>query len=136
MDEKLWEDLYEKILEGDILAVLSFVLEYITKDDIFVNGSLKKICVTLLLLAVFAGVFSAFLDSFKGKETSKMSFLMINILMFSTLMTLYYEMFEITRGVLNSIVLLMNAAIPIYYVVAGIICLDTPIIGLVFWRFM
>ena len=116
MDEKLWEDLYEKILEGDILKVLSFVLEYITKDDIFVNGSLKKICVTLLLLAVFAGVFSAFLDSFKGKETSKMSFLMINILMFSTLMTLYYEMFEITRGVLNSIVLLMNAAIPIYYV--------------------
>ena len=81
MDEKLWEDLYEKILEGDILKVLSFVLEYITKDDIFANGSLKKICVTLLLLAVFAGVFSAFLDSFKGKETSKMSFLMINILM-------------------------------------------------------
>jgi len=116
MDEKLWEELYEKILEGDILKVLSFVLDYITKDDIFANGSLKKICVTLLLLAVFAGVFGAFLDSFKGKETSKMSFLMLNILMFSTLMTLYYEMQEITSGVLNSIIILMNAAIPIYYV--------------------
>ena len=116
MDEKLWEDLYEKILEGDILKVISFALEYITKDDIFANGSLKKICVTLLLLAVFAGVFNAFLDSFKGKEASKMSFLMINILMFSTLMTLYYEMLEITGGVLNSVILLMNAAIPIYYV--------------------
>ena len=31
MDEKLWEDLYEKILEGDILEVLSFVLEYRTR---------------------------------------------------------------------------------------------------------
>ena len=35
MDEKLWEDLYERLLEGDILAVLSFVLEYI--------GDYKKI---------------------------------------------------------------------------------------------
>ena len=42
MDEKLWETLYEKILEGDIIKVLSFVFEYITKDDFFMNGSLKK----------------------------------------------------------------------------------------------
>ena len=58
MDEKLWETLYEKILEGDILKVLAYVFEYITKDDIFLNGSLKKIFVSLLLLAVFAGVFN------------------------------------------------------------------------------
>lgn len=116
MDEALWEELYEKILEGDILKILSFVMDHVTKEDIFFNGSLKKIFVTLLLLAVFAGVFQAFLDNFKGKEAAKMSFLMLNILMFSTLMTLYYEMLEITKGVLETIILLMNGAIPIYYI--------------------
>lgn len=116
MDEKLWESLYEKILEGDILNVLSFVFDYITKDDIFVNGSLKKICVTFLLLAVLAGVFSAFMDSFGSREVSKMSFLMIHILLFSTLMTLFLEMQEIAKEVVNAILLVMNAAIPVYYV--------------------
>ena len=116
MDEKLWKELYAKILEGDIFKVLSYVAEYITKDDIFVNGSLKKICITFLLLAVFAGVFGALLDSLGGKEVSKMSFLMLHILLFSTLMSLYYEMLEITREVVQAILLVMNAAIPVYYV--------------------
>ena len=116
MDEKLWENLYAKILEGDILKVLSYVLEYITKDDIFANGSLKKICITFLLLAVFAGVFGAFLDSLSGKEISKMSYLMLHIFLFSTLMTLYYEMLEIAREVIKATLLVMNAAIPVYYV--------------------
>ena len=116
MDEKLWKELYAKILEGDIFKVLSYVAEYITKDDIFVNGSLKKICITFLLLAVFAGVFGARLDSLGGKEVSKMSFLMLHILLFSTLMSLYYEMLEITREVVQAILLVMNAAIPVYYV--------------------
>ena len=132
MDETLWEELYEKILEGDILKVLSFVMEYITKDEIFLNGSLKKIAVTLLLLAVFAGVFRAFLDSFKGKEASKMSFLMLNILMFSTLMTLYYEMLEITKNVLNSILVLMNGAIPIYYV--AVVSSGNPLSAYTYYR--
>lgn len=116
MDEKLWENLYAKILEGDILKVLSYVLEYITKDDIFANDSLKKICITFLLLAVFAGVFGAFLDSLSGKEISKMSYLMLHIFLFSTLMTLYYEMLEIAREVIKATLLVMNAAIPVYYV--------------------
>ena len=116
MDEKLWESLYEKILEGDIFEVLSYVAEYITKDDIFINGSLIKLCITFLLLAVFAGVFGAFLDSLSGKEVSKMSFLILHILLFSTLMTLYYEMLEITREVVQAILMVMNAAIPVYYV--------------------
>ena len=116
MDEKLWKELYAKILEGDIFKVLSYVAEYITKEDIFVNGSLKKICITFLLLAVFAGVFGALLDSLGGKEVSKMSFLMLHILLFSTLMSLYYEMLEITREVVQAILLVMNAAIPVYYV--------------------
>lgn len=116
MDEKLWGELYAKILEGDIIKVLSYVLEYITKDDIFTNGSLKKLCITFLLLAVFAGVFGAFLDSLGGKEVSKMSFMMLHILLFSTLMTLYYEMLEIAREVVQAILLVMNAAIPVYYV--------------------
>lgn len=115
MDEKLWETLYEKILEGDILNVLSFVFEYMTKDDIFLNGSLKKICVTFLLLAVFAGIFSAFMESFGGREVAKMSFLMIHILLFSTLVTLFLKMQEIAREVVNAILLVMNAAIPVYY---------------------
>lgn len=116
MDEKLWGELYAKILEGDIIKVLSYVLEYITKDDIFTNGTLKKLCITFLLLAVFAGVFGAFLDSLGGKEVSKMSFMMLHILLFSTLMTLYYEMLEIAREVVQAILLVMNAAIPVYYV--------------------
>lgn len=116
MDGKLWETLYEKILEGDILKVLAYVFEYITKDDIFVNGSLKKIFVSLLLLAVFAGVFTAFTESFKGRAVSEMCYLMIHILLFSTLMSLYYEMLKITKEVVNSILTVMNAAIPVYYV--------------------
>lgn len=116
MDEKLWKTLYEKILEGDILNVLSYVFEYITKDDIFANGSLKKMCVTFLLLAVFAGIFSAFTESFSGKEVCKMSFLMIYILLFSTLTTLFVEMMKIATEVVNAILLVMNAAIPVYYV--------------------
>ena len=116
MDEKMWETLYDKILEGDILNVLSYVIEYITKEDFFVNGSLKKICVSLLLLAVFAGVFCTFTDSFKGKAVSQMSVLMIHILLFSVLITLYYEMFSVTKEVLKSVVTVMNAAIPVYYV--------------------
>ena len=76
----------------------------------------KKICITFLLLAVFAGVFGAFLDSLGGKEVSKMSFLMLHILLFSTLMSLYYEMIEVTREVVQAILLVMNAVIPVYYV--------------------
>lgn len=115
MDEKLWETLYAKILEGDILKVLSFVFEYITKDDIFVNGSLKKICISFLLLAVLAGIFTAFMDSFQSKEVSKMSYFMIHVLLFSTLITLFAEMQDITIQVLNTIITVMNAAIPVYY---------------------
>ena len=115
MDVKLWETLYEKILEGDILDVLSFVFEYITKDDIFLNGSMKRICVSLLLLAVLAGIFTAFMESFGRTEVSKMSYFMIHILLFSILITLFLEMMEIAKDVLNAILLVMNAAIPIYY---------------------
>ncbi len=115
MDEKLWKTLYEKILEGDIINVLTYVFEYITKDDIFVNGSLKKMCVAFLLLAVLAGIFSAFMNSMGSKEVSKMSFFMIHILLFSALATLFLEMQEMTKEVVNAILLLMNAAIPIYY---------------------
>lgn len=115
MDTNLWESLYEKILDGDILSVLSFVFEYITKDDIFVNGSLKKICISLLLLAVLAGIFTAFMDSFGKSEVSKMSYFMLHILLFSTLITVFLEMMKITKEVLNAILLVMNAAIPIYY---------------------
>lgn len=115
MDINLWETLYEKILEGDILSVLAFVFEYITRDDIFFNGSLKRICVSLILLAVLAGIFTAFIESFGRTEVSKMSYFMIHILLFSILITLFLEMMEITKNVLNAILLLMNAAIPIYY---------------------
>ncbi len=116
MDEKLWETLYEKILEGDILKVLAYVFEYISKDDIFINGSLKKICVSLLLLAVFAGIFSAFTENMKGSAVSEMCYLMIHILLFSILISLYYEMLQITKEVINNILIVMNAAIPVYYV--------------------
>ena len=116
MDEQLWETLYEKILEGDILKVLAYTFEYITQDDIFVNGDLKKICVSLLLLAVFAGIFTAFTETFKGRAVSEMCYLMIHILLFSILMSLYYEMLQITKEVINNILIVMNAAIPVYYV--------------------
>ena len=116
MDMNLWETLYDRILEGDILSVLTYVFEYITQDDIFFNGSLKRICISLLLLAVLAGIFAAFTDSFGRTEVSKMSYFMIHILLFSILITLFLEMMEIARGVLNSILLVMNAAIPIYYI--------------------
>lgn len=115
MDEKLWETLYEKILEGDIIKVLSFVFEYITKDDIFMNGSLKRVCIELLLLAILAGVFSAFMDSFANKEVSRMSSFMIHLLLFSMLITVFLEMRQIAEKVLTAIITLMNAAIPIYY---------------------
>lgn len=111
----MWESLYQKILEGDILSVLSFVFEYITKDDIFVNGSLKQVCISLLLLAVLAGIFNAFMESFGKSEVSKMSYFMLHILLFSTLITIFLEMMEIAKAVLNAILLVMNAAIPIYY---------------------
>ena len=84
MDEKLWEMLYEKILEGDIINVLIFVFEYITKDDIFVNGSLQKMCVAFLMLGILAGIFSAFMNSPGSKEVAKMSFFMIHILLYHT----------------------------------------------------
>lgn len=116
MDEKLWKTLYEKILKGDILNALDYVFEYITQDDIFVNGELKKICISLILLAVFAGVFCAFAETFQGRAVSKMCYLMIHILLFSTLISLYYEMLQITKEVINSILVVMNAAIPVYYV--------------------
>lgn len=115
MDVNLWETLYEKILEGDILSVLSYVFECITQDDIFYNGSLKRICVSLLLLAVLAGIFTAFMESFGKTEVSKMSYLMIHILLFSILITLFIEMMKIAKDVLNAILMVMNAAIPIYY---------------------
>ena len=44
-----------------------------------------------------------------------MSFLMINILMFSTLMTLYYEMFEITKEVVKEIPPKKIQRIVVYY---------------------
>lgn len=115
MDEKLWETLYEKILEGDILKVLSFVFEYITKDDIFMNGEMKKICISFLLLAVLAGIFTAFMDSFGSREVSKMSYFMLHMLLFSTLAGVFLEMQEVVREVINAILVVMNTAIPIYY---------------------
>lgn len=115
MDEKLWETLYEKILEGNILNVLSFVFEYLTKDDFVLNGSLKKIGIALLLLSILAGVFNAFMDSFASREVSKMSFLMIHLLLFSILVKVFWEMQKIAGEVINAIIVLMNAAIPIYY---------------------
>ena len=115
MDEKLWETLYAKILEGDIISVLTWVFGYITKDDIFINGSLKKICITILLLAVLGGIFSAFSESFERREVSKMSFFMIHMLLFSTLATVFLEMQELVGEVIGAIIAVMNAAIPVYY---------------------
>ena len=115
MDEKLWQSLYERILEGDIIKILEFLFEYITKEDIFANGWLKKICISLLLLAVLAGIFGAFLGSFQSKEVSKMSFFMIHIFLFSMLISLYSEMIKITKDVINAVLVLMEGAIPIYY---------------------
>ena len=116
MDEALWETLYEKVLEGDILNVLAYVFEYIAGDDLFFNGSLKKICISFLILAVLAGIFSAFTESFGNQEVSKMGYFMIHILLFSTLAGLFSEMLNIVKEVLNAILLVMNAAIPVYYV--------------------
>lgn len=132
MDEKLWETLYEKILEGDILKVLSFVFEYITKDDIFLNGSLKKICISFLLLAVLAGIFTAFMESFGSKEVSKMSCFIIHVLLFSTLATLFIEMQEIAKEVLNAILLVMNTAIPIYYI--AVVSSGNTLTGYTYYR--
>lgn len=132
MDEKLWETLYEKILEGDILKVLSFVFEYITKDDIFLNGSLKKICISFLLLAVLAGIFTAFMESFGSKEVSKMSYFIIHVLLFSTLATLFIEMQEIAKEVLNAILLVMNTAIPIYYI--AVVSSGNTLTGYTYYR--
>lgn len=115
VDNELWENLYAKILEGDILNVLSYVFEYITKDDIFLNGSLKRIFIELILLAVLAGIFTAFMDSFQSTEISKMGYLMIHVLLFSTLITIFLEMLQITKEVVEAILMVMNAAIPIYY---------------------
>ncbi len=115
MDEKLFETLYEKILTGDIFAVLSFVLDTIAGEDIFLNGSLKKMCVSFLILAVLAGIFSAFMDSFRSTEASKMSCFMIYLLLFSTLFTLFGEMQTLTKQVIEGILTVMNAGIPVYY---------------------
>ena len=116
MDEKLWETLYEKILEGDILKVLSFVFEYVTQDDVLLNGSIKSICINCLLLAVLAGIFSAFTESFGSKEVSKMSCFMIYVLLFSILAKLFLDMQGVAENVLRSVIAVMNGAIPIYYI--------------------
>lgn len=111
----MWKLLYEKILEGDIIKVITFVFEYIIKDDFLLNGSLKTICISLLLLAVLAGVFGAFIESFDSKDVSKMGCFMIHLLLFSILVTVFWEMLKITKDVINAVLVLMNAAIPIYY---------------------
>lgn len=116
MENELWETLYAKILEGDILKVLAYVWETLTKEDIFLNGDLKKICIEFLVLAIVGGVFMSFMDSFQTKEVSKMGYLMIHVLMFSTLITVFFEMMQIAKDVLEKVITVMNMAIPTYYV--------------------
>lgn len=115
MDSQLWENLYQKILEGDIFSVFSYVFEVIKNEDIFLNGSLKELCISLILLAVFAGIFSAFTDSLKKTELAGMSYFVIYVFLFAILLGVFAKMQVITEGVLNAVLLLMNAAIPIYY---------------------
>lgn len=115
MENELWETLYEKILEGDIFKVIAYIFEYIVKEDMFFNGDLKKICMEFLILAILGGIFASFMDSFQTKEVSKMGYLMIHVLLFSTLLTLYMEMKQIAEEVLEKVITVMNVAIPTYY---------------------
>lgn len=132
VDSNLWETLYEKILEGDILQVIAYVFEYITKEDFFLNGSIKRMCIEFILLAVLAGIFLSFMDSFQTKEVSKMGYLMIHVLMFSSLFTIFLEMLKTTKEVINSILVVMNVAIPVYYM--AVINSGNQITGYAYYR--
>ncbi len=128
----LWENLYPKILEGDILDVCSYVIEYVTRSDIFLNGSLKRIVIEFVVLAVLAGIFNAFTESFGSKEVSRMGYLMICVLLFSSLITIFLEMMQIAKDVVNAIIVVMNSAIPIYYM--AVISSGNNLTGYAYYR--
>lgn len=121
MDEKItFQDLLATVLSGDYEALNEQAYDYLVNQFFYELSYNRGTMIHIILLAIFASVFSNFSSAFGSEQIASMGFYILYLMMLMiTLQSFQIIMTEVTANV-ELVLLFMSALCPVYFLAVAI----------------
>ena len=115
-----FRDLLHRLIQGDIIGVLADFMQWSIQDMAGDIAGIKNIFVWLLVLGVLAALMGHFVEIFDSHQVADLSFYFVYLLMAMVLLKCFSQTAQVTREVLENIVLFDRLLIPAYLMAVGV----------------
>lgn len=113
-------ELMHRLLQGDVLGVLSDYLQLGIKEMAGSTEGIKNIFVWLVVLGVMSALVGHFVEVFDKHQVADLSFYFIYLLMSTVLLKCFSQTMDLTVHVMENIVLFSRLLIPAYLMAVGV----------------
>lgn len=113
------EDLFEKILTGDIMGVLKSLLEGSLGGISSQLTGMKNIFIWLLVLGIVSSLISHFVEIFDRHQIADISFYFMYLLLSAVLLQCFMQAAKTALDTMENIVLFIKLLVPTYFLSVG-----------------
>lgn len=112
--------MFEKLLEGEVLESIQYLLTSLTSGMNLQLGSVKNIFVWLLVLGIVSALLTHFARIFEKQKIADLSFYYIYLLLSTVLLKSFAQVVVIAESAISEIILFVKLLVPAYLCVVGI----------------
>lgn len=119
--EDLWEGLFTRVLQGDILGAFGHLLKALTYELSGGIGDMKEIFLWLLILGMVSAVMAHFIAIFDKHQVAELSFYFMYLLMVAVLSRCFRETAACAAEAMDNIVMFVRMMLPTYLISVGVV---------------